>query len=96
VGGTRPGCARGAFALPVAHSGQAVFHEGTVRSVPTGKVKWFDADKGFGFVTQDGGADVYVRATALPTGVTDLKSGLSMTSGSSTCGTPGSSSSTAS
>jgi cold shock protein len=54
---------------------QAVLHEGTVRSVPTGKVKWYDAGKGFGFVTQDGGADVYVRSTALPTGVTDLKSG---------------------
>src|SRR5436853_1252972 len=54
---------------------QAVLHEGTVRSVPTGKVKWYDAGKGFGFVTQDGGADVYVRSTALPSGVTDLKSG---------------------
>jgi cold shock protein len=75
VGGTRSGCARGAFALLVAHSRQAVFHEGTVRSVPTGKVKWYDAGKGFGFVTQDGGADVYVRAAALPTGVTDLKAG---------------------
>ncbi len=75
MGGTRPGCARGAFALLVAHPRQAVFHEGAVRSVPTGKVKWYDAGKGFGFVTQDGGADVYVRATALPTGVTDLKTG---------------------
>jgi CspA family cold shock protein len=43
--------------------------------VPTGKVKWYDAEKGFGFVTQDGGEDVYVRATALPQGVTALKSG---------------------
>ncbi|MGQ0773566.1 MAG: cold-shock protein, partial [Pseudonocardiales bacterium] len=31
--------------------------------MPTGKVKWYDSDKGFGFVTQDGGVDVYVRAT---------------------------------
>jgi len=46
-----------------------------VRSVPTGKVKWYDADKGFGFVTQEGGADVYVRAAALPAGVTGLKAG---------------------
>lgn len=43
--------------------------------MPTGKVKWYDADKGFGFVTQDGGADVYVRAAALPAGVTGLKAG---------------------
>ncbi|MGH3915930.1 MAG: cold-shock protein [Pseudonocardiaceae bacterium] len=43
--------------------------------MPTGKVKWYDADKGFGFVTQDGGVDVYVRANALPTGVSGLKAG---------------------
>jgi len=43
--------------------------------VPTGKVKWYDSDKGFGFVTQDGGADVYVRASALPAGVQTLKAG---------------------
>ncbi|MGH3923862.1 MAG: cold-shock protein [Pseudonocardiaceae bacterium] len=43
--------------------------------MPTGKVKWYDSDKGFGFVTQDGGVDVYVRATALPTGVAGLKAG---------------------
>jgi CspA family cold shock protein len=43
--------------------------------VPTGKVKWYDADKGFGFVTQDGGEDVYIRKTALPQGVEALKAG---------------------
>lgn len=46
-----------------------------MRAVPTGKVKWYDADKGFGFVTQDSGEDVYVRASALPEGVAALKSG---------------------
>ena len=49
--------------------------KGTVRAVPTGKVKWYDADKGFGFVTQEDGPDVYVRAAALPAGVAALKSG---------------------
>jgi CspA family cold shock protein len=49
--------------------------EGTVREVPTGKVKWYDAEKGFGFVTQDGGEDVYIRKAALPHGVETLKSG---------------------
>jgi len=43
--------------------------------VPTGKVKWYDTEKGFGFVTQDSGEDVYVRASALPQGVSGLKSG---------------------
>ena len=39
-----------------------------VKTVPSGKVKWFDADKGFGFLSQDGGPDVYVHADALPDG----------------------------
>ena len=43
--------------------------------MPTGRVKWYDAEKGFGFVTQDGGEDVYVRASALPSGVDALKTG---------------------
>jgi len=43
--------------------------------VPTGKVKWFDAEKGFGFLSQEDGPDVYVRSEALPEGVTSLKSG---------------------
>lgn len=46
-----------------------------MRTVPSGRVKWYDADKGFGFVTQDGGEDVYVRASALPHGTTALKAG---------------------
>ncbi len=43
--------------------------------MPTGKVKWFDVDKGFGFLSQEGGADVYVHADALPAGTTSLKPG---------------------
>jgi CspA family cold shock protein len=43
--------------------------------VPTGKVKWYDADKGFGFLTRDDGDDVYVRSSALPAGVSTLKAG---------------------
>jgi len=43
--------------------------------VPTGKVKFFDAEKGFGFLSKDEGGDVFVHSSALPAGVTALKPG---------------------
>ncbi|MEV3976724.1 cold shock domain-containing protein, partial [Streptomyces sp. NPDC050698] len=43
--------------------------------MPTGKVKWYDVEKGFGFLSQEEGEDVYVRASALPEGVEGLKAG---------------------
>ena len=43
--------------------------------MPTGKVKWYDAEKGFGFLSQPEGPDVYVRSDALPDGVATLKPG---------------------
>ena len=43
--------------------------------VPSGKVKWYDAEKGFGFLSDDDGTDVFVHADALPAGVTTLKGG---------------------
>ncbi|MDO5683555.1 MAG: cold shock domain-containing protein [Propionibacteriaceae bacterium] len=43
--------------------------------MPVGKVRFYDAEKGFGFLVKEGGGDVYVRANALPAGVTALKPG---------------------
>ncbi len=43
--------------------------------MPTGKVKWYDSEKGFGFLSQEDGEDVYVRSSALPEGVEGLKAG---------------------
>lgn len=43
--------------------------------MPTGKIKWYDTEKGFGFITRDDGPDVFVHSTALPAGVTEVKSG---------------------
>ena len=43
--------------------------------MPTGKVKWFSPEKGFGFLSRDDGDDVFVHRDALPDGVTELKPG---------------------
>lgn len=43
--------------------------------MPTGKVKWFSPEKGFGFLTRDDGAEVFVHSSALPSGMTEVKPG---------------------
>ena len=43
--------------------------------MPTGKVRFYDEDKGFGFLSSDEGHDVYVPRSALPEGVGALERG---------------------
>lgn len=42
--------------------------------MPTGKVRFYDEEKGFGFISSEDGQDVFLHASALPAGTT-LKPG---------------------
>src|SRR5690606_17674055 len=41
--------------------------------MPTGKVRFYDDEKGFGFIASDDGQDVFLHASALPAGVSVQK-----------------------
>ncbi|MBH0023481.1 MULTISPECIES: cold-shock protein [unclassified Salinibacterium] len=43
--------------------------------MPTGKVKFYDDEKGFGFIMSDEGQEVFLHASALPAGTTGIKAG---------------------
>ena len=43
--------------------------------MPTGRVKWFSLEKGFGFIASEEGEDVYLAASSLPAGASTVKPG---------------------
>ncbi|NUS73099.1 MAG: cold-shock protein [Corynebacteriales bacterium] len=43
--------------------------------MPSGRVKWYDVEKGFGFLSRDDGPDVFVHKGALPNNVSELAPG---------------------
>lgn len=43
--------------------------------MPIGRVKWFSLEKGFGFISNEEGEDVYLAASSLPNGVPSVKPG---------------------
>ena len=40
--------------------------------MPQGTVKWFSTQKGYGFIAQEGGQDIFVHITGLAAGTTSL------------------------
>jgi CspA family cold shock protein len=55
----------------------AAFSDARTREVvvPTGRVRFFNAEKGFGFISTGDQDDIFVHVSALPEGTTELQQG---------------------
>ncbi|MFR0557073.1 cold-shock protein [Pseudoscardovia radai] len=43
--------------------------------MPSGRVRWFDRKKGYGFITSEDGKDVFLPASAVPADIATLRKG---------------------
>lgn len=43
--------------------------------MPTGKVRFFDEEKGYGFIESDEGSQVFLHVSALPEGTSNVRKG---------------------
>ena len=60
---------------PVPHGTPKNYRRVHEVKVPTGKVKFFDAERGFGFIASDDGSQIFLHASALPEGAPAPKQG---------------------
>jgi CspA family cold shock protein len=74
TGARRPPPWKSGLTSTVAAGAAVADSTGEVR-VATGRVKFYDAKQGFGYLSQDDGPDVYVRKESLAAGVEALRSG---------------------
>ncbi|EMF57645.1 cold shock protein [Streptomyces bottropensis ATCC 25435] len=75
-------CAAGTRAITsVFHMEWEAFIDRKASDMATGTVKWFNAEKGFGFIAQDGGGpDVFAHYSAInSSGYRELQEGQSVT-----------------